>query len=188
VANAGSGTVSVISTATNTVTATIPVGAFPAGVAVNGTAAYVTNSGSGTVSVITAQTSQGTTTAAGDATTAFPASSQNVALSATVTSASTVNEGTVTFTVLDSSDNPVGTATGGAVTNGSAAASYGLPAGLAAGTYRIDASYTDPDRRSGRARRRRRLHHRRAVRSFRWRRGGQVILSTDRPRTHHSST
>ena len=44
----GAGTVSVISTATNTVTATITVGGHPDGVAVNpaGTSAYVANDGS----------------------------------------------------------------------------------------------------------------------------------------------
>ena len=49
---------SVISTATNTVIATIPVGANPYGVAVtsNGATAYVSNSGSGTVSVINTAT------------------------------------------------------------------------------------------------------------------------------------
>ena len=45
VTNYGSDTVSVISTATNTVTATITVGSYPLGVAVtpNGAYAYVTN-------------------------------------------------------------------------------------------------------------------------------------------------
>ena len=49
---------SVISTATNTVTATIPVGNSPIGVAVtpNGEYAYVTNEGSDTVSVINTAT------------------------------------------------------------------------------------------------------------------------------------
>ena len=48
VTNFGIGTVSVINTATNTVTATVTVESGPFGVAVtpNGTYAYVTNSGS----------------------------------------------------------------------------------------------------------------------------------------------
>ena len=52
--NQGDGTVSVIDTATNTVIATIPVGAMPLGVAVNaaGTRAYVANFGADSVSVI----------------------------------------------------------------------------------------------------------------------------------------
>ena len=54
VANDDSGTVSVISTATNKVTATITVGSSPYDVAVtpNGTYAYVVNFDSATVSVI----------------------------------------------------------------------------------------------------------------------------------------
>jgi hypothetical protein len=85
-----------------------------------------------------------TTTTAGNATATYSASSQQVALSASVTSASTVTEGTVTFTVANSSNQTVGQATTGPVSGGSASASYGLPAGLPAGTYTIDAKYTDP--------------------------------------------
>jgi|SRR6516225_4903775 YVTN family beta-propeller protein len=54
VANLRSNTVSVLNTATNTVTATIPVGSSPLGVAVSpdGTRVYVANSSSNDVSVI----------------------------------------------------------------------------------------------------------------------------------------
>jgi len=54
VTNRGSNSVSVIDTASNTVVATIPVGAFPEGVAItpDGTRAYVTDFVSNTVSVI----------------------------------------------------------------------------------------------------------------------------------------
>ena len=54
VANGGDNTVSIIDTATNTVTAAVPVGGFPTAIAVtpNGAFAYVANSGSNTVSVI----------------------------------------------------------------------------------------------------------------------------------------
>ncbi len=54
VVNSVSNTVSVIDTATNTVTGTIPVGALPVGVAVSpdGTRAYVTNQDANTVSII----------------------------------------------------------------------------------------------------------------------------------------
>ena len=54
VTNSQDNTVSVIDTATNTVVATIPVGAVPVGVAItpDGTRAYVTNAGDNTVLVI----------------------------------------------------------------------------------------------------------------------------------------
>ena len=53
-ANGGTNNVSVFETATNTVTAEIPVGALPQGVAItpDGTRAYVANGGSSSVSVI----------------------------------------------------------------------------------------------------------------------------------------
>ena len=58
------GTVSVIDTATNTVTATVDVGTAPFGVAVNpdGTKVYVANYGSDTVSVIDTATNTVTAT------------------------------------------------------------------------------------------------------------------------------
>jgi len=54
IANSGNNNVSVIDTATNTITATVPVGSFPYGVAVapDGTKVYVTNEFDNTVSVI----------------------------------------------------------------------------------------------------------------------------------------
>ncbi len=54
VSNHGSNTVSVINTATNTVTATIPVGLQPQGIAFtpNGAFAYIANENSNAVSVI----------------------------------------------------------------------------------------------------------------------------------------
>jgi YVTN family beta-propeller protein len=53
ISNAGSKSVSVINTTTNTVTATVPVGIGPLGVAVDpaGMRVYVTNAGSDTVSL-----------------------------------------------------------------------------------------------------------------------------------------
>jgi hypothetical protein len=86
----------------------------------------------------------GTTISASNATASFSTSSQNVTLTATVTSgAQTVNEGNVTFTLVDSNGNTIGAATTGALTNGSASVSYALPAGTAVGSYTIDASYSD---------------------------------------------
>ena len=62
--NCESNTVSVIDTATNTVTATVPVGKCPMGVAVSpdGTKVYVANEGSNNVSVIDTATNTVTAT------------------------------------------------------------------------------------------------------------------------------
>jgi hypothetical protein len=69
--------------------------------------------------------------------------SQTVALSATVAAKGfTVNEGTVTFTLVDSSGNAVASAQGN-VTNGTVTARVTIPAGLAPGTYTIRADYND---------------------------------------------
>ena len=56
VTNSGSNSVSVINTASNSLTATIPVGSYPVGVAItpNGKYIYVANEGSNSVSVINA--------------------------------------------------------------------------------------------------------------------------------------
>src|SRR5574337_284691 len=64
ITNQGSNNVSVIDTATNTVTATVNVGDNPRGVAVNpaGTKVYVTNYGSNNVSVIDTATNTVTAT------------------------------------------------------------------------------------------------------------------------------
>jgi Big-like domain-containing protein len=83
-----------------------------------------------------------TTTTAVNASTGFSASAQNVTLDATVTSGGAgVNEGTVTFSVMQGA-TLIGTPTTSAVVvAGSASVSYALPAGTAAGTYTIDAIY-----------------------------------------------
>jgi Bacterial Ig-like domain (group 3) len=71
----------------------------------------------------------------------FSTTAQPVALSATVTStAGTVNQGTVTFTIL-SNTTPIGTAAVANVTGGSANATYTLPAGTGANGYIIQAVY-----------------------------------------------
>src|SRR5262249_50781347 len=88
VANQGSSSVSVINTATNTVTATVGVGHLPFGVAVtpDGKLIYVVNSSTHNVSVIDTATNTVTTTVAvGSAPVAFgqfigPAPSPNVCL------------------------------------------------------------------------------------------------------------
>jgi len=85
-----------------------------------------------------------TTTTASNATASFSSSAQNVNLTATVTSsAGTVNEGSVTFTLLDSNGNTIGTSTSSTVSNGSASVNFSLPAGTVAGSYTIEAAYSD---------------------------------------------
>ncbi len=86
--------------------------------------------------------SAATTTASSNQTALFSTSSQNVTLSASVTSAAgTVNAGTVTFIVLNGG-TPVGTpTTSGTVTGGNASVNYVLPAGTPAGAYTIQAIY-----------------------------------------------
>ncbi len=85
-----------------------------------------------------------TTTTASNATASFSSSAQNVNLTATVTSsAGTVNEGSVTFTVVDINGNTIAQSTPATVSNGSANANLSLPAGTAAGSYTIEAAYSD---------------------------------------------
>ncbi|HTU92465.1 MAG TPA: immunoglobulin domain-containing protein [Gemmataceae bacterium] len=77
----------------------------------------------------------------GNTTVTFNAASLSIPISATVTSASgVVNEGTVTFVVINNG-KPVGVAQG-AVVNGQASATLSLPS-LSAGTYTITESYQD---------------------------------------------
>jgi hypothetical protein len=83
-----------------------------------------------------------TTTTAQAAEVTFSASAQSVALAAAVASpGTTVNAGTVTFTLLDGT-TPVGSPVTVDVANGLAGATYTLPAGLSGGTYRIQAAYS----------------------------------------------
>jgi hypothetical protein len=88
------------------------------------------------------------TTTARPATVAFSSADQTVHLSAAVTdtthSSTIVNEGTVTFTILDSNGHVVGKAVTGSVQNGVATADFTLPGGTPVGTYTIGVSYTDP--------------------------------------------
>jgi CSLREA domain-containing protein len=83
-----------------------------------------------------------TTISASNATPTYSAGNQGVSLSANVASSGgTVNAGTVAFTILQSG-TVIGTAvTSGTVSNGSASATYTLPAGMAAGPYTIQAVY-----------------------------------------------
>lgn len=83
------------------------------------------------------------TAAASSGSATYSDAGQHVTLTATVTAAgATVNEGNVTFTVMDSHGNTVGAMAWGTVTGGSASAVYSLPGGSGAGTYTINAVYS----------------------------------------------
>ena len=105
ITNYGSDTVSVIDTATNTVTTNVPVGSWPKGVAVDptGTSAYVANYASNTVSVID--------TATNTVTTNVPVGSwpYGVAVNPTGTKVYVANEGSNTVSVINTTTNTVTT-------------------------------------------------------------------------------
>ncbi len=103
VANNSSGNVSVIDVATNTVVATVPVGANPNGVGVNsaGTRAYVTNGGGNTVSVIDSATNTVVSTIA-VGTTPF-----SVAVNPAGTAAYVANFGANSVSVINTATNTV---------------------------------------------------------------------------------
>jgi YVTN family beta-propeller protein len=102
-ANFGAATVSVISTATDTVTATIPVETGPFGVAVtpNGNYVYVANSGSGTVSVISTATNRVTATITG------LSEPLGVAVTPNGAYAYVTNDGSGTVSVISTATNKV---------------------------------------------------------------------------------
>lgn len=83
-----------------------------------------------------------TTTVAVNAALSYSPSNQSVTLSASVTSTGTVNEGTVTFTIL-AGGTPVGTAVSSSVSSGTASVSYVIPGGTTAGIYTVQAAYVD---------------------------------------------
>ncbi|MBI3408028.1 MAG: Ig-like domain repeat protein [Planctomycetes bacterium] len=83
-----------------------------------------------------------TTTTGNNATATASGSDQTISLSATVTSgAGPVNEGVVTFTVFDGAVQIGSAVTSATVSNGSAGASFTLPANSHAGAYAIRAVY-----------------------------------------------
>ena len=92
--------------------------------------------------VLTASGPLMTSTATSNTSASFSTSAQMVSLSATVTSSITVNEGTVTFTIL-SGTTTIGSAVTVDVMNGAASTSYMLPAGTAVDPYTIQAVYSD---------------------------------------------
>lgn len=82
-----------------------------------------------------------TSTAVASQSVAFSSSVQNVPLAATVAGAN-VNQGTVTFQVMDGAVNVGAPVTSGTLTNGTASIIYALPAGTAPKTYSIQANYS----------------------------------------------
>ena len=87
-----------------------------------------------------------TTTAAENATVVASPDAQPILLAATVTSRRTVDEGVVTFTLRDSEDAVVGSPTASApLTDGTAQASYTLPAGTGPQVLKIVAEYAGVD-------------------------------------------
>ncbi len=84
-------------------------------------------------------------TTAANISSVYSLTAQTLRLSAALTDASvpsdTVTEGVVTFTIKNGS-NTLGTVQGN-VSNGTASTNFTVPAGLTAGTYTIDVSYSD---------------------------------------------
>jgi YVTN family beta-propeller protein len=105
VANNGSGTLSVIDAATNTVTATVNVASGPTGVAVDPLTGvvYVTNTDSDSVSVVSPTTDAVTTTIP----LAFGAAPMGIAITPNGASAYVADAGTNTVSVVDTSTNAV---------------------------------------------------------------------------------
>jgi hypothetical protein len=98
-------------------------------------------SGTGIVNFAPFLTSS-TTTAVSNAAATFSESNQNVTLTADVSSIiGEVNEGTVTFTVLQGSTVIGSSVTSGTVSNGQASAVFVLPGGVLSGSYTISAVY-----------------------------------------------
>jgi len=97
---------------------------------------------SGTYREVTVETAP-TTIAADDAAVRFSTAGQSVTLSATVSCDTTsVNEGTVTFSLFNGSKVAVGVpVTSGTVSDGAAGVSYTLPASTPYGLYTIQAVY-----------------------------------------------
>lgn len=125
-----------------TITATVTVAANASSPQTN----YATVSGGGAIdsglhsNTVSTTVLQGTTTTVANASVPFSTASQNVTLSATVSSAGgTVNSGTVTFALVGVSG--AASVTSGTVTNGNASVSYTVPANTAAGTYEISATF-----------------------------------------------
>jgi outer membrane protein OmpA-like peptidoglycan-associated protein len=92
-----------------------------------------------------AVTAAATTTTAAPASTTYSPAATEATLDADVTSGlGAVDEGAVTFTV-SRDGTTIGLPVSVAVDGGTASTTYALPAGIHAGTYDVDAAYTDSD-------------------------------------------
>ncbi|HLX60679.1 MAG TPA: MBG domain-containing protein [Planctomycetota bacterium] len=67
---------------------------------------------------------------------------QTITLDANITASAAVNEGTVTFQIMNGATAIGNAATSGTVSNGNASVSYALPSGTSVGSYTISASYS----------------------------------------------
>jgi hypothetical protein len=131
-------------TATLTVPAGFAAGSYAIGASysdatnANNTVNY-TGSTANTAATLTVNTAASATTVS-DTTATYNSGTQNVTLTATVTSSNggTVNEGSVSFTVGNLS-----AVTGAVGSTGIATATLTLPAGFALGNYTINATYAD---------------------------------------------
>ncbi|HVM04742.1 MAG TPA: Ig-like domain repeat protein [Acidimicrobiales bacterium] len=100
------------------------------------------NPSSGSSTLTVGERATTTTAQAAGATFGDASVTLNATVAATPAGSSTVNAGTVTFTVKNGGGTLMGTATtSGTVNNGNASVSYALPTGLAAGSYTIEATY-----------------------------------------------
>ncbi len=86
-----------------------------------------------------------TTTVVSDASAGFSATDQSVTLTANVTGPASISEGTVTFTVRDSSNNVIGLPVVGNVSGGVATANYILPGGTAPQALTITGEFSGGD-------------------------------------------
>jgi hypothetical protein len=90
----------------------------------------------------TAPAPAATATTVGSSSVLFSSTSQNVTLTATVAAALTVNQGTVTFQVMDGATNIGTPVTSAELTGGNASVTYFLPARTAPKDYTVRAAYS----------------------------------------------
>jgi hypothetical protein len=100
---------------------------------------FGSSSGTATLTIVVGFSTQTTITSTSVSSTFNSTTAQSVTLTANVTSAQggTVNEGNVTFSIN-------GVSASGMVLNGTATATFNVPAGTLAGSYPITAIYADP--------------------------------------------